>query len=111
MWDLLICPLSAGKILRLDRTALEMAEHHFALNPIAWLAAIVEHSDDAIVSKDLNGVVTSWNLGAERIFGYQAHEIVWHSILMLIPAERHREEDYILEVVRKGERIKHYDTV
>jgi PAS domain S-box-containing protein len=100
-----------GKILRLDRTALEMAEHQFGLNPAAWLAAIVEHSDDAIVSKDLNGIITSWNLGAERIFGYQAQEIVGQSILTLIPPERRNEEDYILAVVRKGDRIKHYDTV
>src|SRR5436309_11321583 len=88
-----------------------MAEHHFELNPVAWLAAIVEHSDDAIVSKDLNGIVPSWNLGAERIFGYQAREIVGQSILTLIPPERRSEEDYILAVSRKGERIKQYDTV
>ena len=88
-----------------------MAEHHPELDPVAWLAAIVEHSDDAIVSKDLNGIVTSWNLGAERMFGYEAHEIVGQSILKLIPSHRRDEEDYILGMVRKGERIKHYDTV
>src|SRR5215831_17006591 len=88
-----------------------MAEHHLGLDPDAWLAAIVEHSEDAIVSKDLNGVVTSWNFGAERIFGYQAHEMVGQSILKLIPADRRSEEDYILELVRKGERLEHYDTV
>ena len=88
-----------------------MAEHHPELDPVAWLAAIVEHSDDAIVSKDLNGIVTSWNLGAERMFGYEAHEIVGQSILKLIPSHRRNDEDYILSMVRKGERIKHYDTV
>ena len=77
----------------------------------ALLAAIVESSDDAIVSKDLNGVVTSWNLGAERIFGYQAQEIVGQSILKLIPPERHSEEDYILGQVRRGERISQFDTI
>jgi PAS domain S-box-containing protein len=88
-----------------------MGEHHSGLNPVAWLAAIVEHTDDAIVSKDLNGIVTSWNIGAEQIFGYKAAEIVGQSILKLIPPERHGEEDFILENVRKGERIRHYDTV
>src|SRR5262245_5822344 len=88
-----------------------MAERNFGLDPDAWLAAIVEHSEDAVVSKDLNGIITSWNRGAEKIFGYEAHEIVGQSILKLIPAERHSEEDYILEMVRKGERIQHYDTI
>jgi PAS domain S-box-containing protein len=88
-----------------------MAEHHSGLNPVAWLAAIVEQSDDAIVSKDLNGIITSWNIGAERIFGYSAAEIVGKSILTLIPRARHPEEDFILAKVRQGERIRHYDTV
>ena len=80
------------------------------LDATAWLAAIVESSDDAIVSKDLNGIVTSWNLGAERIFGYAAHEIIGQPILKLIPPERHSEEDYILSTVRRGESIKQFDT-
>src|ERR1044071_5729584 len=80
------------------------------LDAMAWLAAIVESSDDAIVSKDLNGIVTSWNLGAERIFGYAAHEIIGQPILSLIPPERHSEEDYILGKVRRGESIKQFDT-
>src|SRR5215468_875489 len=88
-----------------------MAEHHSGLNPVAWLAAIVEQSDDAIISKDLNGIVTSWNIGAEQIFGYKAADIVGQSILKLIPPDRHGEEDFILDKMRKGERIKHYDTV
>jgi len=88
-----------------------MAKHHPGLNPVGWLAAIVEHSDDAIISKDLNGVVTSWNLGAERIFGYEPHEMVGQSILRLIPPDRRSEEVFILDMIRKGERIEHYDTV
>jgi PAS domain S-box-containing protein len=88
-----------------------MAEHRSGFNPVAWLAAIVEHSDDAIISKDLNGVITSWNIGAEQIFGYKAAEIVGQSILKLIPPDRHGEEDFILEKMRKGERIRQYDTV
>lgn len=77
----------------------------------ARLAAIVESSDDAIVSKDLNGVITSWNHGAEKIFGYTAEEAVGRSITMLIPEERLDEEPGILRRIRNGERIDHYETV
>lgn len=75
------------------------------------LASIVEFSDDAIISKDLNGIITSWNAGAERIFGYKAEEIVGHSVLQLIPADRQNEEPGILARLRRGERIDHYETV
>jgi PAS domain S-box-containing protein len=81
------------------------------LDPNAWLAAIVDSSDDAIVSKDLTGTITSWNSGATRIFGYTAEEMVGESILKLIPYDRHNEEVYILGMVRKGEHINHYNTI
>ena len=74
-----------------------MAVHDSGLDSKAWLAAIVESSDDAIISKDLNGNITSWNLGAERIFGYTAHEIVGHHILELFPPDRVAEEDFIMD--------------
>jgi PAS domain S-box-containing protein len=77
----------------------------------ALLAAIVAASDDAIVSKTLDGVVTSWNPGAERLFGWRAHEIIGQSIFRLIPAELVDEENAILERLRAGERIDHYRTV
>jgi two-component system, chemotaxis family, CheB/CheR fusion protein len=75
------------------------------------LSAIVASSDDAIASKDLNGIVTSWNAAAERMFGYKAEEIVGRSILLIIPPELHKDEDYILAKIRRGERIDHFETV
>lgn len=75
------------------------------------LAAIVESSDDAIVSKDLNGIITSWNVGAERLFGYSADEAVGRSITMLIPADRIDEEQLVLGRIRRGERVEHFDTI
>jgi len=74
-------------------------------------AAIVESSDDAILSKDLEGVITSWNGGAQRLFGYTAEEAVGKSVTIIIPTNRHDEEPMILERVRRGERIDHYETV
>lgn len=77
----------------------------------AFLASIVQSSDDAIVSKDLNGIVTSWNAAAERIFGYSADEMIGQPILKLIPSDRPNEEPEILERIRRGERVDHYETV
>jgi PAS domain S-box-containing protein len=76
-----------------------------------YLAAIVQSCDDAIVSKDLNGVITSWNKGAERIFGYTAEEAIGRPITIVIPPERQDEEPMILERIRRGQRIEHYETV
>jgi len=78
---------------------------------IGLLAAIVDSSDDAIVSKTLDGVITSWNAGAERLFGYTASEAVGQNISLIIPADRKHEETVILERIRRGERIEHFDTV
>ncbi len=77
----------------------------------ARLAAIVESSADAIVSKDLDGIITSWNQGAEQLFGYTASEAVGKPVTILIPHEREDEEPAILERIRRGERIEHYETV
>ena len=75
------------------------------------LASIVNASDDAIVSKDLNGIVTSWNRGAERLFGYTANEMIGRPVTTLIPQDRQSEEVEILERIRRGERVEHYETV
>ena len=77
----------------------------------AKLAAIVESSEDAIISKTLDGVIETWNRGAEAIFGYSAEEMVGQSILKIIPQNRQEEELQLLEQVRKGERVMHYETV
>ncbi len=75
------------------------------------LARVVESSDDAIVSKDLNGTVTSWNRAAERMFGYTAQEAVGQSIRMIIPADRQSEEDMVLAQIRVGQPITHFETI
>jgi PAS domain S-box-containing protein len=75
------------------------------------LAAIIESSDDAIVSKGLDGIITSWNGGAERIFGYFAEEIIGKSIMLLIPPDHQKEEEAIMERIRRGQRVDHYQTV
>ena len=77
----------------------------------ARLAAIVESSEDAIVSKDLNGIIQTWNAGAERLFGYTATEAVGQPITLVIPPDRLDEEPEILRRIRRGERVEHFDTV
>jgi PAS domain S-box-containing protein len=76
-----------------------------------WLSAIIDSADDAIVSKTLDGIITSWNRGAERIFGYTADEVVGKPVTILIPEDHLDEEPNILARLRRGERIEHYETV
>ncbi len=82
-------------------------DHHVA----PWLAAVVESSDDAIISKDLNGVIRSWNAGAQRLFGFAPDEAVGQPITIIIPPELHDEEKQILKRLRNGERIVHFETI
>jgi len=77
----------------------------------AYLAAIVESSDDAIIAKDLDGIIQSSNAAAERLFGYSSAELVGRSVRILIPPDRQREEDEILEKIGRGERVEHFETV
>ena len=94
----------------LERVRLETARQK-AERAAGQLVAIVESSHDAIVSKDLNGVITSWNVSAERLFGYRADETVGKHITMLISEDRLDEEPEILRRIRRGERVDHFETV
>ncbi len=78
---------------------------------LRWLASIVESSDDAIISKNLDGIITSWNRGAEHIFGYTADEAIGQPITIVIPQNRQDEERAILTRIRRGERVEHFETV
>ncbi|NII27347.1 PAS domain S-box protein [Pseudoflavitalea sp. X16] len=87
-----------------------IADRRLVEERMAHLAAIVDSSDDAIISKTLEGIITSWNDAAERIFGYTAAEAIGQSITLLIPPNRLQEEPLIVERIRKGERVDHFET-
>jgi len=99
-----------GSVVQLAVTR-DITPRHEAEEAQRRLAAIVESSDDAIASKDLNGIVTSWNKSAERLFGYKAEEIIGKPITVIIPPELHQDEPMILSKIRRGERIEHFETV
>jgi PAS domain S-box-containing protein len=102
---------SAGAITAYGTVTRDLAENKLAEQRLRTLASIVESSDDAIVSKDLDGIVASWNKGAERVFGYTADEAVGRSIMLVIPEARRNEEIDILTRIRRGERIDHFETM
>jgi PAS domain S-box-containing protein len=100
-----------GKIVGAINCLFDVTERKRAEAVVRRLAAIVQSSHDAIVAKDLNGIITDWNHGAERMFGYKPKEIVGKSVLTLIPKDRQSEEEEILRKVRRGESLDHYETV
>jgi PAS domain S-box-containing protein len=102
---------AAGKIIGAVTMLVDLTERVNAEQIARHLASIVESSDDAIVSKTLDGIITSWNRGAERLFGYTADDIVGKPVTVLIPPERGDEEHGILARIRRGERMDHYETV
>ncbi len=110
--SLTISPIlnEAGQVVGASKIARDITAQKLADIARFRLAAIVESADDAIVSKDLNGTVTSWNQAAERIFGYTEQEMIGRSILTLIPPELHHEEAMIIDKIRHGERVEHYES-
>jgi PAS domain S-box-containing protein len=101
----------AGKLVGAVNMLVDITERKKFEMTQQRLVAIVDGSDDAIISKDLNGIITSWNNGAERLFGYTADEAIGQSVTMLMPPAQADEEPGILERIRRGERIDHYETV
>jgi PAS domain S-box-containing protein len=100
-----------GKVIGVSKIARDITDQRQMEIARSRLAAIVESADDAILSKDLNGVITSWNRAAERTFGYPEEQMVGASILVLVPEELRPEEEVILRKIRNGERIDHYETI
>lgn len=96
---------------RIIGTIMDITDQKKAIAKSAEMAAIVNSSYDAIIGKTLAGIITSWNDAAEKLFGYRSSEIIGRSILTLIPEDRQQEEDYILAQMRRGESIKHFETV
>ncbi len=102
---------SEGHIIGASKIARDITDRKQAEQSRSLLAAIVDSSDDAIVSKDLDGIITSWNKSAERIFGYTTEEAIGHNITLIIPSDRHAEESDILDRLRRGERVDHFHTL
>jgi PAS domain S-box-containing protein len=111
----LVCLLLVGTVTALnaavDLLLVEINLRRGSRLALGQLASLIETSEDAIITKDLKGIVTSWNKGAERIFGYEANEMIGKRISLLMPPDRPDEEPSILARLRKGQRIEHYETV
>jgi PAS domain S-box-containing protein len=101
----------SGKFVQLIGINIDLTEQKKAQEARQRFAAIVESSDDAIISKDLNGIVTSWNAGAEKMFGYTEEEMIGRPITTIIPGELYEDENRILATIAHGERIEHFETV
>ena len=96
-------PVRDGSVFETDLKSPELAPY--------WLTALIESADDAIISKTLEGIITSWNQGAERIFGFTAEEAIGKPVTIIIPPDHIDEEPAILARLRAGERIEHFETV
>ncbi len=110
--SLTISPIrdATGKLVGASKIVRDISDRLRALHTSLRLAAIVESSEDAIIGKDLNGIITSWNAAATQIFGYEPEEIVGHSVLRLIPRELHSEEPMILSRLKASGRLKHFES-
>ena len=102
---------AAGELIGAVNMVVDITDRKRAEESARRLAAVVEFSDDAILTKDIDGVITSWNRGAQRLFGYTAEETIGKLITILVPDDRHDEEREILGRIRRGERVDHYETV
>ena len=110
--EYLVKPFSARELLACVASQLQLSrERRETERALRYLAAIVDSAEDAIISKDLNGIIQSCNASAERLFGYTSEELVGRPVRMLIPPERQSEEDDILARLRRGERVEHFETV
>ena len=111
--SLALSPIKAatGEVTGVSRIARDVRKRRRLDELRGRLAAIVDSSDDAIVSKTLEGIITSWNRGAEQLFGYTAAEAVGQSILLIVPPERHAEEHEVLARIRRGDSVHHFDTI
>lgn len=101
----------SGRIVGAINMLMDITEKKEAEKNVAWLSALVHSSDDAIISKTLNGIITSWNSAAEKIFGYRAEEMIGQPITRLIPPDRINEEAHIIERISRGELVEHFNTL
>ena len=108
-------PIGTNTLVRSVEVALRSRRREYEVRDLlasrAQLAAIVEFSDDAIISKDINGIITTWNDGAQRLFGYTAKEAIGKPVTLIIPEDRKAEETMILDKIRQGLSVEHYETV
>lgn len=109
--EISLSPLETEEGVLVSSTIRDVTERRKAEELRAQLAAIVDSSDDAIIGKSLDGTIRSWNTGAQRVFGYEAEEMLGRSIAVLLPPGRHGEEPAIIERLRKGERVDSFETV
>jgi PAS domain S-box-containing protein len=100
-----------GRVILIVPAGLDITSRVLAERATNRLAAVVESSDDAILSKDLNGIIATFNKGAERLFGYKAEEVIGKPVTILIPADRQHEEPEVLERIRRGDRVHQFETV